>query len=231
MLMSGGSGNQHTNDLAALVGKRFVTASEAEMGAHLAESKIKAITGGDRICCRALYGNLFEYDPQFKLWIATNDLPYISGADDAIWRRIRLIEFPVTIPVEEQDRKLRDRLLKELTGILNWALEGHAQWCRQGLNPPESVTDAGREYRRETDFIEQFIDACCQRDPTASTMMKDLYATYLEWCENSGYEAISKEALGKELGRKGFEQMKGRAGNGRRGLRLLGDAIGLADVA
>jgi len=77
------NGNQQTNDLAKLVGIRFVTASETEQGERLAESKLKRITGGDRINCRGLYEEFFEYDPQFKLWLATNDSPKFSGGDYA----------------------------------------------------------------------------------------------------------------------------------------------------
>ena len=117
-LMNTGNSSQQTNDLAYLVGKRFVTASEGEDGQRLAESKIKLMTGGDRISCRRLYQDYFEFVPQFKLWLATNDLPSISGTGEAIWRRITVIPFNVTIPPEERDKNLVTRLLKELPGIL-----------------------------------------------------------------------------------------------------------------
>ena len=113
-LMNTGNSSQQTNDLAYLVGKRFVTASEGEDGQRLAESKIKLMTGGDRISCRRLYQDYFEFVPQFKLWLATNDLPSISGTGEAIWRRITVIPFNVTIPPEERDKDLVTRLLKEL---------------------------------------------------------------------------------------------------------------------
>ena len=93
-LMVNRHGSEQTNDLAKLVGIRFVTAAETEKGQRLAESKIKRITGGDRIACRELYKNLFEYEPQFKIWLATNDLPQFSGGDHSISRRIRVIQFP-----------------------------------------------------------------------------------------------------------------------------------------
>ena len=93
-LMVNRHGTEQTNDLAKLVGIQFVTAAETEKGQRLAESK--RITGGDRIACRELYKNLFEYDPQFKIWLATNDAPQFSGGDHSISRRIRVIEFPVT---------------------------------------------------------------------------------------------------------------------------------------
>jgi putative DNA primase/helicase len=128
-----------TNDLAHLFGKRFVVASEGERGHRLAESKIKMMTGGDRLACRPLYKDFFEYVPEFKLWLATNDLPTISGMDEAIWRRIRVIEFPITIPPEQQDKGLADRLISELPGILQWVMQGCLEWRQIGLDPPASV--------------------------------------------------------------------------------------------
>ena len=113
-LMNTKNASQQTNDLAYLVGKRFVSASEGEHGQRLAESKIKMMTGGDRIPCRALYKDYFEFDPQFKLWLVTNDLPNISGTDEAIWRRILVIPFPVKIPPEKQNKTLAEQLLQEL---------------------------------------------------------------------------------------------------------------------
>ena len=164
-----------TNDLAYLVGKRLVVASEGERGHRIAECKIKMMTGSDRISCRALYKNLFEFAPHFKLWLATNNLPTISGMDDAIWRRIRVIEFPVQIPPERQDKTLADRLIKELPGILQWALEGLGEWRKIGLDPPESVLQSTRSYREDNDSVGQWIETACVREPKLRASMKDLY--------------------------------------------------------
>ena len=89
-LMEQRNGSAQTNDLAYLAGKRFV-AHRRRAWPKAAESKIKMMTGGDRIPCRALYKDYFEFDPQFKPWLATNNLPTISGSDEAIWRRIKVI--------------------------------------------------------------------------------------------------------------------------------------------
>ena len=105
-LMVSRYGSEKTDDLASLKGLRFVSAQEGEAGERLAEAKIKLMTGGDPISARRLYGNYEIFQPQFKLWLATNDLPKIGGTGDAIWRRIHVIEFPVSIPAAERDPKL-----------------------------------------------------------------------------------------------------------------------------
>jgi putative DNA primase/helicase len=209
-----------TNDLAHLVGKRFVVASEGEPGQRLAESKIKLMTGGDRIACRALYQNLFEFDPQFKLWLATNDLPEITGTTEAIWRRIRVIEFPVTIPPAEQDKGLAERLIAELPGILQWALHGLSEWRKAGLAPPECVLQSTKTYRHDNDTVGQWIESACICESGRRASMKHLHEAYKVWCEHSSVDALPNAAFGKELTRRGFAVIKTNQGNYRRGIGL-----------
>ena len=156
-LMEQPFGGGQTNDLASLLGKRFVTASEGEASQKLAESKIKWMTGGDRIKCRHLYKDFFEFDPQFKLWLATNNLPAVSGSDDAVWRRMMVVEFPISIPPEQQDKDLLGKLIAELPGILNWSLKGYRQWKEMGLCPPAQVLKATTSYRDENDVVQQWL--------------------------------------------------------------------------
>jgi putative DNA primase/helicase len=209
-----------TNDLAHLVGKRLIVASEGEPGQRLAESKIKLMTGGDRIACRALYQNFFEFDPQFKLWLATNDLPEITGTTEAIWRRIRVIEFPVTIPPAEQDKGLADRLIAELPGISQWALHGLSEWRKTGLAPPECVLQSTKSYRHDNDTVGQWIESACICESGRRASMKDLYESYKVWCEHSSLDVLPNAAFGKELTRRGFAVVKTNRGNYRRGIGL-----------
>ncbi|HEY9503522.1 MAG TPA: phage/plasmid primase, P4 family, partial [Pyrinomonadaceae bacterium] len=222
-LVASRHGNQQTNDLAKLVGIRFVTASETEKGERLAESKLKRITGGDRIKCRGLYEEFFEYDPQFKLWLATNDPPNFSGGDYSISRRIYVVEFPVTFDAASRDHGLQARLLNEASGILKWALQGYAEWRMQGLNPPKDVMLATKSYTTENDSVGQFIDACCIIEPTAKETTGKLHQAYEDWCRESGIEPLPSNSFGKELKRRDFEPIKARRGNGWRGLKLRTD--------
>ena len=223
-------GSQQTNDLAYLLGKRFAVGSEGERAQRLAEGKIKLMTGGDRISCRALYKDYFEFDPQFKLWLATNDLPTISGTDDAIWRRIYVVEFPIKFAPEQQDRSLPCRLMQEASGIFNWACEGYREWRTHGLKPPTQVLQSTGTYRKDNDSVGQWIDSACVLDTSTGTTMKELYSSYSTWCENSGVDALSNAYFGKELTHRGFESIKGRSGNGRRGIALK-PTVEIAEIA
>src|SRR5262249_15675522 len=106
------------NDLARLYAARLVTAVEIESGRRLDEALVKQVTGGDTIAGGFLYEEFFEFKPQFKVFLAANHKPVIWGTDHAIWRRIRLIPFTVTIPPDERDTTLPAKLRSELPGIL-----------------------------------------------------------------------------------------------------------------
>src|SRR5206468_6004458 len=127
------------NDVARLVGARFVTASEADEGKRLAEAQIKDMTGGDTLVARFMRAEFFEFKPVFKLWLATNHKPVIKGTDEAVWDRIRLIPFTVRIPEAQQDKHLIEKLKAEEPGIISWAVEGCLAWQRDGLGLAESV--------------------------------------------------------------------------------------------
>ncbi len=200
------------NDLARLVGARFVPAVEADAGAFLAESLVKQVTGGDTITARFLFREYFDYRPQFKIWLAANHKPNVSGTDHGIWRRIRLIPFTVTIPECERDPRLAARLLAELPGILAWAVRGCLAWRTQGLGLPDAVRDATSSYRDEMDVFAGFLDGRCVADAAARTTAKDLYAAYQAWCAANGEKERSQKALGKRLLERGFGQVKGSGG-------------------
>ena len=143
------------------------------------------MTGGDTMTARFMRAEFFEFDPEFKIWLATNHKPTIRGTDYAIWRRIRLIPFTVTIPEAEQDAALLDKLTAELPGILAWAVRGCLDWQTNGLGAPSEVTSATQEYRDEMDVLGEFLTDCCVLAPTRTARAKDLYAAYQKWCEEN----------------------------------------------
>ena len=219
--------NNHSSipaDIARLRGARFVTATETEAGKSLAESLIKQFTGGDPITARFLYGNFFEFFPQFKLFLATNHKPNIRGNDYAIWRRIGLIPFEVTIPKEEQDASLLDKLKGELPGILNWAIEGCRMWMEDGLQVPEVVEKYTQDYREEMDTIQRFLDDCIRSDDeNEKTKAQVLYDAYRQWCEDNGERARTQTQFGTQLSEKGYRKKRSANGYFYKSIHLLSD--------
>jgi putative DNA primase/helicase len=203
------------NDIARLKGARFITASEAEAEQRLAESLIKQMTGNDIISARFLHQEWFDFEPTYKIFIGTNHKPVIKGTDYAIWRRIRLIPFEVTIPENERDRMLLNKLKGELPGILAWAVKGCLDWQKKGLGSPQAIVKATAEYRNEMDIVCDFLTECCETGQNFTVLTRDLYKAYKEWCESNGDTLLKKNAFGSSLGEKGF--VPRRFGKGLRG--------------
>lgn len=192
------------NDLADLTGSRYVFASESGRGKRFDEAMIKEITGGDAISCRRLYENLITFHPEFKVWMGLNAKPTIRGNDDGVWRRVRLIEFGVKIPEDQIDKNLAEKLKKELSGILNWALIGCLAWQKMGLNEPEKVLESTREYRREQDLLGDFLDEKSLMDEKYFITVSEFYKAYLQWSEENKADPVKQRTFGMMMTERGF---------------------------
>ena len=191
--------NSSTNDIARLQSVRMVSANEIEDGSLLAESLVKQMTGGEAMTARYHYQEFFEFVPKFKLFIAGNHKPVIRGRDNGIWRRIRLIPFVVTIPSEQRDEHLQEKLHSELPGILNWAIKGCRIWQKNGLKDPAVITNAVTAYRDEMDLIGAWIDEHCKVGAGLECRASVVYSNYKLWAEGNGYRPMSANAFGREL--------------------------------
>ncbi len=179
------------NDIAALAGRRLVLAIETEEGRRLAEGLVKSLTGRDTISARFLYGEYFEFRPQFKLILAANDPPKVRHQDEAIWRRIVRLPFEHTVPAARRDPGLKERLTTvpaNLMAILAWIVEGCLRWQESGLIEPERVRTATMAYREDQDPLLEFIEECCELGPDYRISTRSLRGAYERFCEAEGYE-------------------------------------------
>tara|TARA_R110000782_G_scaffold20675_3_gene55774 strand:+ start:1713 stop:3953 length:2241 start_codon:yes stop_codon:yes gene_type:complete len=195
-------------DAARLRGVRLVVTSELDAGQRLGESKIKDLTGGDRIVARPLYKPPQEFEPTHTIFVYGNHKPGVTGTDHGIWRRIRIIPFDVTIPEHDRDNRLAETLKDEIDGILAWAVRGCLAWQRDGLNPPETVSRSVGELRRECDPIGRFIESCFERGDGLITPKSDTYAAYGRWCAEEDEEPVTKEKLGREFKARGVRESR-----------------------
>lgn len=178
--------DRHPTELASLQGARLVTATETEEGRSWAEARIKWLTGGDPIAARFMRRDFFEFIPQFKLAIGGNYKPALRGVDEAMRRRFNLIPFTITVPPEERDKTLADRLKSEWPGILSWAIKGCLEWQRVGLAAPESVRLATAGYLESEDAVATWIEEECDVDPSAWESTTDLFASWNGYANRTG---------------------------------------------
>lgn len=209
-IMVKASTNTANSDIARLKGARFVTSVEPNEGMRLNEGLLKQLTGDDMITARKLYGDEFEFRPEFKLWMATNHKPTIRGTDLGIWRRIHIIPFTVTIPEEVVDKNLPYKLMQELPDILAWIVEGYKLWKMEGLRKPKIIADAVEEYRNEMDVISAFLasDYVVQGGEVKA---QALYAVYCQWAAECNEYKMPSRKFGIEMSKR-YNKIRKKSG-------------------
>ena len=218
------NGDRHTTELARLQGARLVTAQETEEGKRWAESRIKALTGGDPITARYMRQDDFTFLPQFKLVIVGNHKPSFRSVDEAIRRRLHLIPFTAEIPASEKDPMLAEKLKAEASGILQWMIDGCLDWERNGLKPPSIVKESTDQYLGDEDSLQQWIDDCCDIERTGFTTSKALFYSWSKWCEQSGeYVGTMKRLMAKLESRGISTGQKFKGARGCIGIRIKHD--------
>ena len=214
--------NNTQSDLADLRGARFAITSETEEGQRFNEGKLKRITQGTgKIKAVRKYENPIEFFETHKLWIDANHKPEVRGADNAIWNRLCLIPFLVTIPTAEQDSGLRFKLQQEMPGILAWAVRGALRWHEERLGRPTAVEQAVSAWRDDSDMLQDFLTDHCEFSGEHEISASTLWNAYVNWCIRNNIKAIPVQKFVDRLKQKGVEQT--RKHNGKRfwcGLRL-----------
>jgi putative DNA primase/helicase len=213
-------GERHETELARLHGARLVMAQEVEDGHRWNEARIKAITGGDPITARFMRKDYFTFTPQFKLVMAGNHKPALGTVDIAIRRRMHMVPFTTTIPENEVDPQLFEKLKAEGPQILRWMLEGCIDWQIGGLNPPAAVIAATDEYLAAEDAIGLFLEEQCERNTDAWELTGDLFQRWQSWCQAAGEDAGSKKRFTQKLQDRGFPSKPRAAGRGTIGIQL-----------
>lgn len=204
-------GGEPTPDLARLPGARVVTASEPELGRAFSEAVIKTLTGEGRITARHLREEFFEFAPQFKLVLSCNNKPTVRGNDEGTWRRVLLVPFEQTIPKEDRDKHLVEKLCGEASGILNWLVQGAALYLSDGLQVPDRVRMATGAYRDESDPMGEFLRSCLIVGGEAegrSVGAGRMYEAYVAWCAGAMVSPLSQHRFGRKMGDRGYRKVK-----------------------
>jgi putative DNA primase/helicase len=200
-----------------LYGKRLVWLSETKQGDRLDTSKLKELVGGDTISARLPYGKRqVEFTPSHLMLIITNMRPRVPANDPALWQRLLLfplknsfIKNPDPNNPHEflEDQHLGEKLQKEAPGILAWLVEGCLLWQEYGIKPPDNIRAATDEYRQNEDIIADFLQECCYLHAEAKVERKVLYASYRQWCQESGNFPYAKKRFYDDMAKR-FSQVK-----------------------
>src|SRR5207248_9902873 len=219
-LLTARSFDAHPPGTADLCGLRLAVLHETDAGRHLAEGTVKRLTGGDRLKARRMREDFWSFDPSHTFVMLTNHKPIVTGTDEGIWRRIRLVPWTVVIPADQRDEQLGDQLALEADAVLAWMVDGYRSWRQQGMSEPGAVQQATAAYRDESDAIQRFLDERCVTGPGASVQSSHLFAAWERWCAVEGEQPDTAKAFATELQKRGHDKERTRTGAVWRGLGL-----------
>ena len=155
---------------------------------------VTRLSGGDPITARLIARDPFEFVPTHKLVLLANAKPGLRVVDEAIRRRIHLIDFAVTIPEAEAG------------GIIAWALEGCLDWQASGLRPPQVVLDATNRYLEREDAVAEWLRECCR--PLGRINLTAAHASFRAWPESNGIPPVGRNTFGDQLEAHGVERLE-----------------------
>lgn len=206
------------NDIARLAWVRMVSSIEVEQGKKIAEGLVKTLTGGDVVTARFLYKELFEFKPQFKLWLVANHKPRVDN-ESAIWRRILIVPFDRSVPEDKRDPRVKRELItasESGAAIFAWAVAGYQKWKAAGALPiPKVVSVATDAYREEMDPLKDFLEQAITFDPADKTLMapkSDVRERYVEWCRRGGSFPMNERDFKSRLLDLDVTEKRGTAG-------------------
>ena len=202
------SGDKATPDFARLAGKRFVAIAELPRGAPLREGLVKTLTGSEPIPVRNLNKGFFDLLPEFIPWMSGNHMPEISGIDRGIWRRMKFVKFPVSIPDAEQKPmpEVVASLMAEASGILNWLVEGALTFLREGLIDPPSVQALNAELKSDADPVGNFLRDCVRDAIGQSVQARLLYESFKSYCLANAIPVRLEKSFSLAMKQKGFKR-------------------------
>lgn len=211
-------------DMADLRGARFAVTSEVNEGQKLSEAALKYITAGADSLIKACrkYENPMEFPATHKLIMDCNYRPNVRGADDAIWDRLKSINFNVRMEKDDPDldKKLIEKLIAESEGILAWAVRGCVRWAEHGLGHPPEIGQATEEWREHDDPLKEFIEDSCDLGVEAWVRTAELTAAYAWWCKkNNEKYPLGRERFHERLMSKGLRKSRSRRDSDRAQLR------------
>lgn len=220
--------------LHQLKGSRMVKLSELSQGSVLNEALIKSITGSDTQTTRKLYGDIEEWKVQYMVWLATNHLPTISSNDEAIWKRVKPINFPGCFVDERghvanpENRDLGRKLANgHASAVLNWILAGLKDYRENGLNEPAQIGEWLGQYRDDVDTVRQFLIEA----PDAGQLKigedlrigsRDLYKIYIAWSMENHIKPLSIKSFSQRMENSNFKRTRLSSGVYWKGLDRSG---------
>lgn len=198
--------------LANLPGKTLVVSSEQPDNFITASHILNALISGEPITVEQKFRDAIIVTPRAKIIWAMNNLPRVNDANNGIMRRVKVIKFP-NLDEDKRDPELKDKIMLEGAGILNWALEGLARLRLRGkFEIPRCVIEATKDFQEKNDIPALFLQEVSAKidlfDPHCRMQSQELYDRYNDWCRRNGHKPLSSTKLAEDWKRLGFERAR-----------------------
>ncbi|MBD3666906.1 MAG: hypothetical protein HUJ16_03030 [Kangiella sp.] len=204
LIIDDGKSGGASPEIARLVGVRLLEIQETRSGDKLHESRIKWLSGGDRLVGRHLYGAYIEFDPTFTALLVTNALPRVTNGGHAVWRRIRVLPYDFVVTDEHKDPELPEKLNNEKEAILAWIIEGAIRWYTSGFPYSETVDAASAAYKADQDAIGPFLH---ERTTDGGIVTRsEIYHAYKAWAEQEGEHPMHPRKFHAAMRERGYEE-------------------------
>jgi putative DNA primase/helicase len=208
-LMAGQRSKEQKNTpfTAALRGARFVVTDEMSENSTLNASLMKDLTGGDTLTGMAKYQDPITFLPSHFLWLYGNTKPNIRDASNAMWERVKLVNFGVTIPkgMRKPMNEVKDIFQAELSGILNWAIDGAMIAYKDRIGTTNSIQSETQEYRDNEDIVGRWMKEENSQHPSYREEKRLAHEAFHKWAESEGIQDILQaKTLTQRLKKKGI---------------------------
>ncbi|MFJ5593591.1 phage/plasmid primase, P4 family [Streptomyces noursei] len=189
--------------LSTLVGKPLAVVSDARLSGNDNNSQVVerllTISGEDTIDIDRKYREVWTGKLPTRLVILSNELPHFGDSSGVIARRFLLLNMTVSW-LGKEDPTLFDRLVAEMPGILNWALDGLAQLQAKGrLTEPSCSREAVATMQDTASPTSAFIRERCSTGPACSVPVDALWGVWREWAEDNNVRPGTKQVFGRNL--------------------------------
>lgn len=177
--------NEANTEKVKLMNKRFAFLSEPEDGEKINIGLLKELTGSEEIVARNLYEGTVSFVMEAKLFLACNELPEIKGEDTALWRRIRVIDFPsrfVDDPKESNEYKIDRTLPSRMREDITWRqtfIKILLEYYYKDVSEPQEVKVRTNEYREENNDFYNWMSENIEQQEDAVLKLKDVVEFYL----------------------------------------------------
>lgn len=210
-------------EMAELKGKRLIISSEMEEGMRFNTAVVKQLCSTDEIQAEKKYKDPFSFVPSHTLVLYTNHLPKVGANDDGIWRRLIVIPFNAKITGKSDIKNYADYLFEHAEpAIMSWIIEGAKKAIDKEFHTdlPDVVEAAIKAYREDNDWLGQFLEECCEMDPSYKEKSGELYQAYRAHCMQNGEYIRSTTDFYSSMDKAGFNRIRKNTGVQVVGLKL-----------